>query len=410
MMLKGKNIGFFLKRVRKHVQEKLKDLNVSYQFTHDRIFIDYEEINENELIKRIGLIPGLFSYSIIYVTHSSLEDIIQLGTYVLDQEATKEMMSLKIETIRSDKSFPMTSLEITKKIASPILAQAKRKYKVDVHHPEEILYIDIRRDFSYVYMKSYHGLNGFPYGTQGKGLLMMSGGLDSPVAGFLSMKQGIDLELIHFESSPLTPLESVQKVIDLSKELAKYTMTGSIKLHIVPFSDLHQSILANVFDPYIITVMRRMMYRIAEKFAKKTKNLCLINGESLGQVASQTLPSLSVVESVTKIPILRPLITYDKIDVIHIAKQIETYDISIRPFNDCCSIYVPKSPVTKPMEIYAKKYEQMIPNYEEEIDKILQNIITIDLFEHQVLDITPYGFTATEAIKNALNERDESMC
>lgn len=407
MMLKGKNIGFFIKRVRKHLVEKLSDLHTIYQFRHDRIYIDYQDDQEQEILKRLGQIPGLYSFSIVYVSKPNQEDIILTAIHVLNEEATKEMMHLKIETKRADKSFPMTSQDFTLKVASTILNQAKRKYVVDVKQPEEILYIEIRQDAAYLYLKSHLGMGGYPYGTAGKGLLMLSGGIDSPVAGYLAMKQGIEVELIHFDSSPLTPLESTQKVIELAKVLSVYTDNQSINLHIIPFTELHQLILEHVFEPYIITIMRRMMYRIAEKFATRHKHLCLINGESVGQVASQTLPSMQVVEAVTKLPILRPLITYDKLDIIRIAKHINSYPISILPFNDCCSIYVPKNPVTKPMEIYAKKYETLF-DFEDLIYQLVKQSYTIKLSKDTPINLSNYGLTLTEAMQAYEKEREVS--
>lgn len=407
MMLKGKNIGFFIKRVRKHLVEKLSDLQTIYQFRHDRIYIDYQDDQEQEILKRLGQIPGLYSFSIVYVSKPNQEDIILTAIHVLNEEATKEMMHLKIETKRADKSFPMTSQDFTLKVASTILNQAKRKYVVDVKQPEEILYIEIRQDAAYLYLKSHLGMGGYPYGTAGKGLLMLSGGIDSPVAGYLAMKQGVEVELIHFDSSPLTPLESTQKVIELAKVLSVYTDNQSINLHIIPFTELHQLILEHVFEPYIITIMRRMMYRIAEKFATRHKHLCLINGESVGQVASQTLPSMQVVEAVTKLPILRPLITYDKLDIIRIAKHINSYPISILPFNDCCSIYVPKNPVTKPMEIYAKKYEALF-DFEDLIYQLVKQSYTIKLSKDTSINLSNYGLTLTEAMQAYEKEREVS--
>lgn len=405
MMLKGKNIGFFIKRVRKHLVEKLKDLQVSYQFTHDRIYVDYQVDDEIDIINRLSQIPGIYSYSVVYVSNPNIEDMIKTAVHVLNVEATKAMMHIKIETKRADKDFPMTSQDITLMIANPIFQQANLKYTIDVKHPEETLRIELRKDFAYVYLRNHKGLGGFPYGTQGRGLLMLSGGIDSPVAGFLAMKQGIEVDLIHFDSSPLTPLESTQKVIDLAKVLSKYTLDGKIKLHLVPFTELHELILKNVFDPYIITVMRRMMYRIAEKFAIRNKHLCLINGESVGQVASQTLPSMQVVEAVTKLPILRPLITYDKLDIIKISEHIGSYPISIQPFNDCCSIYVPKSPVTKPMEVYAKKYEATF-EFEDMIYQLVRNSYTLDISSESHIDLSSYGFTLKEAMTTYQKESD----
>ncbi len=399
MMLKGRNIGFFIKRVRLHLVNKLNDLNVSYEFTHDRIFIDFQSDDEFVIIERLHQIPGLYSFNVAYVAKPNLDDIIIRATQVLDLETNQDLIHMKIETRRHDKSFPLTSQEITQKIASPILSAAKRKYIVDVKKPEAILYIDLRQDVAYIYLNKTKGMGGYPYGTGGKGLVMMSGGIDSPVAAYLSIKQGIEVELFHFESTPMTPLESVQKVIDLAKVLSEYTPTGTINLHLIPFTKIHEEILSKVFDPYIITVMRRMMYRLGERYAKRNKLLCLINGESVGQVASQTLQSMQVVEGVTRIPILRPLITYDKNDIIDIAIKIKTFDISVQPFNDCCSIYVPKSPVTKPMEIYASKYENTM-EYEPLLAEAIENTYTMKINKDMDFKLVDYGFTVKEALLN----------
>jgi thiamine biosynthesis protein ThiI len=407
LMLKGKNINFFIKRVRVHVQNKLSDLEVAFKFEHDRIYIDYKLEDEKELVRRLKQIPGIFSFSIVYLASKDIEDIVKVSIDLLRQEIDRPYKTFKVETKRADKTFPLTSLEMSRKIAPMILSQVDKKLVVDVRHPEEILYVEIRKDQTYIYLSSIKGMGGFPYGTGGKGLMMMSGGIDSPVASYLAMKQGIELELIHFESTPLTPLESTQKVIDLAKVLANYTQDGHIKLHIIPFGNIHQEILKNVFDPYIITVMRRMMYRIAEKYGHKNKILALLNGESVGQVASQTLHSMGVVEAVTKMPVLRPLITYDKQDIINISKMIETYQISIKPFNDCCSIYVPRNPVTKPWEVYAKKYEQTF-DYEPLIDKAITEVMTLDIDSKTDIDLTIHGFSVQKAYQNYMKTKGDS--
>ena len=407
LMLKGKNINFFIKRVRVHVKAKLNDLEVSFKFEHDRIYVDYLLEDEKEVVKRLKQIPGIFSFSIVYLASQDIDDIVRVSIDLLNQEIDKPYKTFKVETKRTDKSYPLTSLEISRKIAPMILSQVDKKLIVDVRHPEEVLNVELRKDQTYIYVSSIKGMGGFPYGTGGKGLMMMSGGIDSPVASYLAMKQGIEIELIHFESTPLTPLESTQKVVDLARVLTHYTQDGHIKLHIIPFGEIHQEILKNVFDPYIITVMRRMMYRIAEKYARKNKILALLNGESVGQVASQTLNSMGVVEAVTKMPILRPLITYDKQEIVDISKTIETYDISIKPFNDCCSIYVPRNPVTKPMEVYAKKYENTF-DYESSIEKAILSIMTFDIDKDTDLDLTIHGFSVKEAYQNYIKIKGDS--
>jgi len=201
------------------------------------------------------------------------------------------------------------------------------------------------------------GLGGFPVGSSGKGLLMISGGIDSPVAGYLMQKRGVELEAIHFASPPYTSDRSLQKVIDLLKKNAIYAAKGEIKLHIVPFTKLQEEIHRQMPDSYEMTIMRRMMYRIAEGVAKARGIMVLANGESLGQVASQTLASMNAINAVTSMPIIRPVATYDKLEIIEIAHQIDTYETSILPFEDCCTIFVPKSPATHPTQELCEKYE-----------------------------------------------------
>lgn len=406
-MLKGKNIRFFIKAVRSHVRSNLKTFNIDYEMTHDRIYINYDEKDEQEIIKQLSKVQGIFSISVIYNAKPDLDDIVRVSVMVLDKYLSKKDISLKIDTKRADKNFPLESLEVTKLIAPRILSQMKQDVLVDVRHPDQVLHIEIRRDQTFIYLNQIPMMGGYPYGVAGKGLMMMSGGLDSPVAAYLAMKQGIEVELIHFESTPLTPLESVQKVIDLAKELASFTPKKKIKCHMIPFVDMHKALLKEVYDPYVITIMRRMMYRIGEKVAEQESNLCLINGESVGQVASQTLESMRVVEHVTRIPILRPLATYDKIDIIKMAKKLNTYAISIRPFNDCCSIYVPKNPITKPKIHTSERHEEFID--QALIEEAIKHMITIEVTPDLDLKIYEHGFSVSEAYQNYLNERSEHV-
>ncbi len=398
MMLKQQNLGFFIKKVREHMMKQLSVFEVNYTLRHDRIFIDYQENDEDAIIAMLKKIPGIFDFSVAYLTEPKLDQIIQLGQEVLNQEIHQDGVLFKIETKRQNKGFPLTSQEITQAIAKPIIDGTKWKMKVDLTHPEVVLHIEFRHEAAYLYMTRIQGMGGFPFGSQGKGMLLISGGIDSPVAGYFAIKQGIDLELIHFESSPMTPLESVDKVIDLAKVLAGYTPRGAITLHLIPFYQIHDKILHDVFDPYQITVMRRMMFRLAERLAIKRKNMCLITGESLGQVASQTLSSLKVIEEVTHLPILRPLITLDKLKVIEQAKKIGTYEISIRPYEDCCSIYVPKQPVTKPVTKLALNYEAPV-HQEWLLDDAILNVQTLMITKDYPYTLSTYGIQLKDAIQ-----------
>lgn len=399
LLLKGKNKPTFIKEVRKQLAYKLSKLNVKFEYQHDRIYIHLQEDNQEQVLKHVSYVAGIYSVSWIYRTEKDIDKIASLAYDIINREIELPT-TFKIETKRTDKKFPLTSLEITKAIGAKLLPQVPG-LSVDVHHPKHVLSIEVREKEAILFMGQIKGMGGFPGGLSGKGLVMLSGGIDSPVAAYLAMKQGVETELFHFESTPLTPLESVQKVIDIAKKLSLYAPYGKIKLHLVPFTKTHENILRHVTDSYIITIMRRMMYRLAERFARKKDILAIINGESVGQVASQTLDSIKVVEDVTSLPILRPVVTYDKIDIIKIAQMIDCYDISIRPFNDCCSIYVPRNPVTHPKIDYAVVEETKF-DFEKDLEEALNGIVTLTIKPDTNFDIAAFGFDVQEAIKNYL--------
>ncbi|MBO5542553.1 MAG: tRNA 4-thiouridine(8) synthase ThiI, partial [Acholeplasmatales bacterium] len=269
---------------------------------------------------------------------------------------------------------------------------------VDVHNPDVELNIELRNDACYLYNTNVRAMGGYPVGTAGKGLLMLSGGIDSPVAGYLAMKQGVEIECIHFESTPLTSIESAQKVVDLVKKMAKFAPNNKINVHFIPFKEIHMALLDYVPEAYNITIMRRMMYRIATELAKRRNCLCLINGESVGQVASQTLRSMNTINSVTNYPILRPLCTYDKLDIINISKYIDCYDLSIKPFEDCCTVYVPKAPATAPKIDKAEQYEKAF-DYETLVKKAVDNVNSICISADSDIDLPLMGLEVTEVIE-----------
>ena len=292
---------------------------------------------------------------------------------------TSQTGSFKVETKRSDKNFPIPSLDFSRRIGGLILKYIDN-IKVDVHNPEKLLKIEIRNNGTYIYLNEYSGLGGYPNGTLGRGCLMLSGGIDSPVAGFLALKRGIMLDAVYFEAIPHTSIEARNKVIELTKKLAKYT--NKIKLHVIPFTEIQESIYKNIDSTYCITIMRRMMYRIMEKLVKMTKSHIIINGESIGQVASQTLTSMSVINNVTNLPVIRPVACLDKLEIIDIAKKIDTYDISILPYEDCCTIFVPKHPVINPNLDLCIEYEKTF-DYSTTIDDAIKNRIIIEIKEEE---------------------------
>lgn len=256
----------------------------------------------------------------------------------------KEAATFKVRAKRSDKTFPIISDEINRLVAKEILINTN--LKVDVINPDLTIGIEVRHEGVYLSLETFKGAGGYPLGIAGKVMMMISGGIDSPVAAYLLMKRGVTVECVHFASPPYTNSGVIDKVIDLLKSLARYQ--EQIRLHIVPFTKLQEAIYDHVDESYAITIMRRMMYRISADLATIRKCQAIASGESIGQVASQTLKSMRVINEVTNMPVLRPLVTFDKNDIIHISKLIKTYDISIRPFEDCCTIFRPQNPRTKP--------------------------------------------------------------
>lgn len=388
LTLKGKNQKEFLNREYALVKHKLEGLNVTITNRRDRIYIDILEEDHTKIIKALDTVSGLYSYSLCLKIESSMESIKENGLKLI-QEEVKTPKTFKVETRRANKKFPLQSPEVSKEVSSHILAKMGI-LTVDVRHPMVTLNIEIRDDATYLYLDAIRGMGGFPVGVAGKGLLMLSGGLDSPVAGYLAQKQGIEVECIHFESTPLTSIESSQKVVDLVKIMSRYSKLNRMALHMVPFKELHMKLLDKVPESYTITIMRRMMYRIATKLALKRDCLCILNGESVGQVASQTLQSMVTINEVTNFPIIRPLATYDKVDIVTIAHKIGTYELSIKPFEDCCTVYIPKNPATAPKLDRAKEYESYF-DFEEMVDWCVENTRTIYLSPNSDLDLSLMG-------------------
>jgi len=395
LMLKGRNKRTFVKEMRENVKEKVTNKKVTYIDMHDRMFVVLNGEDPTEILADLQLVSGLHSFSLVSVTENELDQIIETAKTLIASEI-KEDVTFKIETTRALKSFPMTSTKISQSIAGEILRSSQYLH-VDVHNPEVVLHVEVRAEGAFVYLDKIPAMGGFPAGIAGKGLLMLSGGIDSPVAGYLAMKQGVELECIHFESTPLTSIESAQKAIELSKKLAKYTKHNKIKIHMVPFMKLHQNLLENVKESYIITIMRRMMMRISEQVALKERALAIITGESIGQVASQTLESMNAINDVTSFPVIRPLATYDKQEIIEISKKIDCYDISIKPFSDCCTVYVPKSPAIHPRGYIAARYEKYVDM--SLIQETVDQVMTFEIARDTELDLSMHGFTVNEAFE-----------
>ena len=351
---KKDNINFFITTLKDNIKNCLVDYETEIKYDKGRMFIYANEDNLDVVIEKIKKTFCIHEINIGYeIDDNSIENI---KKSLIELIKDRDITSFKIVTKRSDKKYPINSMEISRQMGGIVLKN-KEKAKVDVHNPKMIINIEVRLNNKvYIYFDKIKGIGGYPVGVAGKGLLMLSGGIDSPVAGYLALKRGVRIEAIYFESPPHTSDAAKNKVISLAKKLSEYS--GYVKLHAINFTDIQEAILKNCPHEYLVTIMRRMMYRISERIAKKNNCKVLINGESIGQVASQTLTSMAAINCVTKLPVIRPVACLDKLDIIEIAKNIDTYETSILPFEDCCTIFVPDHPVINPTEESASEYEK----------------------------------------------------
>lgn len=363
---KKANRKTFINILNNNILKVLHGYSVNIKKDRVRMYIECDENDITEITEKLQKIFGLHSIVICHKVNTNIDEI---SSKVLELLKNTKFKTFKINTKRADKKFPIPSMEFNNKMGGVVLKNTD--LKVDVHTPDVLVNIEVRHEGTFIYTNEIQGIGGYPVGIQGKGLLMLSGGIDSPVAGYLSLKRGVDLECLYFESPPHTSIEAKNKVIRLASIIDEYS--GNIKVNIVPFTKLQETIYKNVPDNYVITIMRRMMYRIAEKVAKKNKCKILINGESIGQVASQTLSSMIVINNVTNMPVIRPVACMDKIEIIGIAKKIKTYETSILPYEDCCTIFLPKHPVINPDLDKCIKYENLF-DYEELINECVENI------------------------------------
>ena len=352
---KKANINLFLKQLKVNVEKALVGMNVEIKFDKGRMFITLNDDNFDEVSDRLKNVFGIHEYNIAYKLDTREPD--EIGNKVLELVKKINFNTFKVVTKRSDKKFPLDSMEFSRKMGGVILKGLSNK-NVDVHNPDLMVNIEIRIDAVYVYFNGERGIGGYPVGVAGKGLLMLSGGIDSPVAGYLAIKRGVKLQCVYYESPPHTSPEAKNKVVELARKLAVYN--NDIKLHVIKFTDIQTAIYQNCPHEYLITIMRRMMYRIAERISRMNNCKIVVNGESIGQVASQTLNSMNVINEVVRIPVIRPVACFDKLEIIDIAKKIDTYETSILPFEDCCTIFVPEHPVINPTFEAAREYEKAI--------------------------------------------------
>ena len=373
LYLKGNNRSFFENLLIKNIKKALNSFVFSIKKISGRYVIyDFDSINLNLIIDKLKNIFGLVSVSPAYEFQTNIDEIKSKCRFL----AKTLNGSFRITTKRADKKFPIKSDEFSASIGEIVLNE-NPNLVVDLHNPETIITIEIRENgCSYISTKNIQCCGGMPVGSAGNGLLMLSGGIDSPVAGYMMAKRGLKLYAIHFHSFPYTSIQAKDKVIKLKNILENFA--GDIKLIVVPFTKIQEAIHINCYEEYMITIMRRIMLRIAEKIAQKFHCSTIITGESLGQVASQTVESITVTNNVVEqLPVLRPLIGFDKVEIMKIAEQIGTYETSILPYEDCCTVFLPKNPIIKPTIKKAIIEEEKF-NYEYLIEEAINNIEIVE--------------------------------
>ncbi|MGI6038078.1 MAG: tRNA uracil 4-sulfurtransferase ThiI [Limnochordia bacterium] len=373
--LKGKNRDQFESRLLQNMRQALADLpKRPIDKTYGRIFVPAQG-DAMEVMERLRRVFGIVSLSGVLTVEKDLEEIKATALKLIQNQVGSSSVTFKVETRRTDKNFPVTSMEVSRMVGGHLLANHDG-LKVDVHNPQVVVSVEIRQEGAYIYSGRIPGPGGLPLGVGGRGVLLLSGGIDSPVAAWMMMKRGLALRPLHFHSFPFTSDRSKEKVLDICRVLATYA--GKFPLTICHFTEIQKAIHKEIPAPMRVTIMRRAMMEIATRLAAKDRALALVTGESLGQVASQTLESIHVISQATHLPILRPLVGMDKGEIVEISRRIGTYDISIRPYEDCCTVFVPKHPETKPRLDQVLEQEKKLP-LDELIPQALENLEIIEI-------------------------------
>ena len=373
IFLKGKNFGFFEKKLLNNIKEKLSQFDCDVLRTNKRFLVEnFDAKQEKKIVHALLTVFGICSISVAVKLDTDLKII---NDYVSSIKIKTQ--NFRVTVNRADKRFPITSIDYSKSLGGIILKN-NSDVSVDLHNPQTTVFVDIRENgYTLVYTDVIDCLGGMPVGTSGSGLLLLSGGIDSPVAGYMMARRGMAINALHFHSYPYTSENAKNKVIELAGIIKKYT--GSIKLHIVSFTHIQEAIHKHCDGDFMITLMRRIMYRIAERLAIQKGYQCIITGENLGQVASQTVESMTVTNAVVeKLPIFRPLISFDKEDISNIAVKIGTFDTSILPYEDCCTVFLPKHPVIKPKLEKCLKEESKL-DIDALIDEAMSNIEVVEI-------------------------------
>lgn len=369
--LKGKNRGYFERVLLTNLEKALKGLRHELRRTSGRYLItSFDETQSEEILSRISRVFGVHSFSLGYRVPSDMDSIYEAACTVCPESGT-----FKVDTHRADKRYPMTSPEISAEIGARLLETYPR-LKVDVHTPAHCVYVDVREDgTSLVFGKFEEGSGGMPVGTSSKGLLLISGGIDSPVAGYMMAKRGMDVEYLHFHSYPYTNEQAKDKVVELARILSRYT--GVETLSTVKVTHIQEEIHKKCAPELNVTLLRRFMFRISERVAAKKGAKCLITGESLGQVASQTMEGITSSNAVVTLPVLRPLIGFDKEEIILRAKKIGTFETSVLPYEDCCTVFLPDFPAIKPKLSFIEAEESKL-DVEGLVEEALESLEHID--------------------------------
>ncbi len=374
VFLKGKNRNVFEKKLIENIKNSLSGIDFKFIRTQNRYYIeDYQEYEQDEIIDRLTKVFGLHSLSVATKIKTDYDNLKKAILEFMPEEGT-----FRVSVKRADKRLDMTSPQIGAMLGGYLLSKNK-SLSVDLYYPKSEIFVDIRESgYSYLFRDKIDCAQGMPVGTAGRGLLLLSGGFDSPVAGYRMARRGMEIYAIHFHSYPHTSELAQQKVIDLAQKLTKYC--GNIKLFVVKFTEIQQAIHEFCREDFMITIMRRIMVEIAERIAQQNNCGALITGESLGQVASQTTQSITVTnEAVKLLPVFRPLIGLDKYEIMDTAEKIDTYKISELPYEDCCTVFLPKNPVIKPNLEVAKKEQSKIENLDKMIDEAVNGADILDI-------------------------------
>lgn len=387
---KGRNKKMFTQKLASNIKKALVDFpQVKVIPDYDFMYLDLHEAPEEAVIEKVKPIFGIQSISPVYIIEKDMEVAKKVVLDLLSQEDL-EGKTFKIMTKRSDHTFEMDTNQINLFLGDAVL-EAFPNIKVQLKQPDITVRIDVRREHLMVSLKTIQGAGGLPVGTSGRAMLMLSGGIDSPVAGYLAMKRGMEIQCVHFASPPYTSPQALEKTKLLAAKIARFG--GSIQFLTVPFSRIQEEIKKKVPEAYLMTIMRRFMLRITDQLRENARALAIANGESVGQVASQTLDSMVAINDVTNTPIIRPVATMDKLDIIKVAEEIDTFELSIQPFEDCCTVFAPPSPKTKPKLEKARQYEARL-----DVEGLIKEAVEGTVIEEITANYTTPVETASQEI------------